>query len=98
MEQNVLTVAWPGQSGSEMRARYAIDGGQPIVRDLAVRKAGGQWVTLGQNLDARVSRRQRHPPDVDAAGRSAAGGRRRADAGGDCEEPLVRLLGCAAGA
>ena len=33
-----------------MRTRYAIDGGQPIVRDLAVRKAGGQWVTLGQNL------------------------------------------------
>jgi len=43
-------VSWPGQSGSEMRTRYAIDGGQPIVRDLSVRKAGGQWVTLGQNL------------------------------------------------
>ena len=27
-----------------------IEGGQPIVRDLSVRKAGGQWVTLGQNL------------------------------------------------
>ena len=50
MDQNVLTVAWTGQNGSEMRTRYAIDGGQPIVRDLAVRKTGGQWVTLGQNL------------------------------------------------
>jgi len=50
MDQNVLTVAWIGQNGSEMRARYAIDGGQPIVRDLAVRKASGQWATLGQNL------------------------------------------------
>src|SRR6266849_7244127 len=50
MDQNVLAVAWSGQNGSEMRARYAIDGGQPIVRELAVRKAGGQWVTLGQNL------------------------------------------------
>src|SRR5713101_5676872 len=49
-DQHVLTVAWIGQSDSEMRARYAIDGGQPIVRDLAVRRAGGQWVTLGQNL------------------------------------------------
>src|ERR1700694_5626962 len=49
-DQNVLTVAWIGQSDSEMRARYAIDGGQPIVHDLAVRRAGGQWVTLGQNL------------------------------------------------
>jgi hypothetical protein len=50
IDQNVLTVSWPGQSGSEMRTRYAIDGGQPIVRDLSVRKTGGQWVTLGQNL------------------------------------------------
>ena len=50
VDQNVLTVSWPGQSGSEMRTRYAIDGGQPIVRDLSVRKTGGQWVTLGQNL------------------------------------------------
>jgi hypothetical protein len=50
MDQNVLTVAWNGQSGSEMRTRYAIDNGTPIVRELAVRKSGGQWVTLGQNL------------------------------------------------
>src|SRR5207247_9903241 len=48
--QNVLTIAWPGQNGSEMRARYAIEGGQPIVRELSVRKTGGPWVTLGQNL------------------------------------------------
>jgi hypothetical protein len=50
MDQNVLTVVWNGQSGSEMRTRYAIEGGQPIVRELAVRKSGGPWVTLGQNL------------------------------------------------
>ena len=50
MDQNVLTVAWNGQNGSEMRTRYALDGGQPVVRELAVRKAGGAWVTLGQNL------------------------------------------------
>jgi len=50
IDQNVLTIAWPGRSGSEMRARYAIDGGRPIVRDLAVRRGGGPWVTLGQNL------------------------------------------------
>jgi hypothetical protein len=50
IDQNVLTVAWNGQSGSEMRTRYAIDSGTPIVRELAVRKSGGQWVILGQNL------------------------------------------------
>ena len=50
MEQDVLAVTWNGQSGSEMRARYAIDAGQPVIRDLSVRKAGGQWASLGQNL------------------------------------------------
>ena len=38
------------RTGSEMRTRYAVDGGQPVVHDLAVRKAGGPWVTLGRNL------------------------------------------------
>ena len=47
---NQLVVAWKGDRDSEIRARYAIDAGQPIVRDLAVRKASGAWATLGQNL------------------------------------------------
>ena len=50
LEQDLLVVSWAGQSGSEMRVRYAIDGGQPVVHDLAVRKSGGQWGILGQNL------------------------------------------------
>jgi len=50
ISENVLTVAWSGQNGSEMRARYAIDGRQPVVRELSVRRAGGQWATIGQNL------------------------------------------------
>jgi len=50
VEQDLLVVSWTGQGGAELRARYAIDAGQPIIRDLAVRKAGGQWVTIGQNL------------------------------------------------
>jgi hypothetical protein len=50
VEPDALVVSWTGQSGAELRARYAIDRGQPIVRELAVRKAGGAWVTLGQNL------------------------------------------------
>lgn len=48
--QGVLTVAWTGQAGSEMRARYAIENRQPIVRELAVRKRAGPWLSLGQNL------------------------------------------------
>ena len=49
-EQGALAVTWNGSSGSELRARYAIDNGQPVVRELAVRKSGGQWAPLGQNL------------------------------------------------
>jgi len=48
IEQDLLVVTWAGQAGSEVRARYAIANGQPVVRDLAVRKQGGQWATLGQ--------------------------------------------------
>jgi hypothetical protein len=50
LEQDLLVVSWTGQSGAELRARYAIDAGQPLIRDLAIRKAGGQWSTLGRNL------------------------------------------------
>ena len=48
----------------------AIDNGQPVVRELAVRKSGGQWAPLGQNLHARVLREERHTAHDDAAGRS----------------------------
>src|SRR6478736_2696793 len=50
VEQDSLLVSWTGQNGADLRARYAIDGGQPTVRELAVKKAGGQWTTLGRNL------------------------------------------------
>ena len=50
VEQDLLVVTWAGQGGSELRARYAIERNQPVVRDLAVRKQGGQWATLAQNL------------------------------------------------
>ena len=50
VEQDSLLVSWSGQSGDDLRARYSIDAGQPIVRELAVRKAGGRWATLGRNL------------------------------------------------
>ncbi|PWU25565.1 MAG: hypothetical protein C5B48_00680, partial [Candidatus Rokuibacteriota bacterium] len=50
IEQGLLVVTWNGQNGSEVRAKYAIDDGVPVVRELSVRKQGGQWVTLGQNL------------------------------------------------
>jgi hypothetical protein len=50
VEQDTLVVTWAGDQGNELRARYAIDAGQPVIRELAVRKRGGQWGALGQNL------------------------------------------------
>ena len=45
-----LTLAWAGAPGQDVRARFAIDGGAPIVRELAVRAAGGAWIVLGRDL------------------------------------------------
>jgi hypothetical protein len=50
LDGNLLTVSWSGQARSQLRARFAIEGGTPMVRDLSVRRGGGPWATLGQNL------------------------------------------------
>src|SRR5258705_9701440 len=50
VSQDQLVVTWRGERGAELRARYAIENGRPLVRDLAVRKAGATWTTLGENL------------------------------------------------
>ncbi len=48
--RDVLTVTWQGAANSEVRARYGLERGRPIVRELAVRAAGGAWAVVGQNL------------------------------------------------
>jgi hypothetical protein len=50
IEQDLLVVSWTGQGATELRARYAINAGQPAIRDLGIRKAGGPWKLLGRNL------------------------------------------------
>jgi len=50
MQAGVLTVQWAGSDGAELRTRYAVAEGTPVVRELAVRKTGGTWATLGQDL------------------------------------------------
>ena len=47
---NQLTVEWRGAQDTEVRGRYTINSGQPTIRDLAVRKTGGTWAVLGENL------------------------------------------------
>ena len=66
LEGNVLTVAWNGQGTSQLRARFAIDGGTPTIRDLSVRRGSGEWAMLGQNLTPEyqvTTGRRRMPND-----------------------------------
>lgn len=50
VEQDMLVVTWAGEASTELRARYAIERAQPVIRDLAVRRRGGTWQPLGRNL------------------------------------------------
>lgn len=50
VEKELLVVRWTGQDDAELRARFSIDQGQPVIRDLAIRKDGGPWAVLGQDL------------------------------------------------
>jgi len=50
MDGEQLTVSWAGQGTSQLRARFAIVGGTPTIRDLSARRGGGEWAVLGQNL------------------------------------------------
>jgi hypothetical protein len=50
VEGGQLAVSWNGQSASQLRARFAIVGGTPTIRDLSVRRGSGDWAVLGQNL------------------------------------------------
>src|SRR5262245_43202029 len=47
---NGLTVSWDGEKNQEARLRFAVDNGTPTIRELAVRRKGGQWVTLAANV------------------------------------------------
>ena len=49
-EEETLTLRWDGERQQECLARLTILDGVPTVRELAVRKEGGKWVTLGRNL------------------------------------------------
>lgn len=50
MRSGALEVTWQGERRDQLRASFTIRGGQPVVQELAVRKNGGNWIVLGQNL------------------------------------------------
>jgi hypothetical protein len=45
-----VTLTWQGEGQQELRAAFALRDGQPVVAELAARKAGGAWVELGKDL------------------------------------------------
>src|SRR5262245_23846474 len=47
---NLLTVSGRGDSNQELRLRFTIAEGRPLIRDLSVRKGTGTWATLGEGL------------------------------------------------
>jgi hypothetical protein len=45
-----VAIEWPGERGVELRARFGVQAGQPVVEELAAQKAGGAWVELAKDL------------------------------------------------
>jgi hypothetical protein len=48
--EETLSVTWDGDNNQELRMRFTINAGVPTIKDLALRKKGGQWTTLASNL------------------------------------------------
>jgi hypothetical protein len=47
---DALVVTWDGERDQQVRLRLTIDRRTPTIRDLAVRRKGGQWVTVAGNM------------------------------------------------
>ena len=52
MRSGSLELTWQGERGQTLRATLGVDGGQPVVRELAVEKnaSNGKWSVLGHDL------------------------------------------------
>ena len=72
-----LSISWDGDNGAELRLRFSIEAGTPTIRELAVRKKGGQWATLASNMTPefrvvsgmrRITQQQLRPDSIQALG------------------------------
>ena len=50
LEEDLLAVTWRGDGDSQLCLRFAVEGGRPLIRHMAVRNSGSSWKTLGHNL------------------------------------------------
>lgn len=77
VSDNTLSVTWNGDKDTELRMRFVIDGGTPTIRELAIRKRGGQWRPLAANITPeftvvsgmrRITQQQLRPDSIQALG------------------------------
>jgi len=77
VENQTLAITWDGDNGAELRLRFTIEAGTPTIRELAVKKKGGQWATLASNLTPefrvvsgmrRITQQQLRPDSIQALG------------------------------
>ncbi len=56
VQADTLTLTWDGDKDQQVRLRLAVTSGTPMVREIAVRRAGAEWVTVAENAapDFRV--------------------------------------------
>lgn len=45
-----VSLSWTGEGGMQLRAIFALQNNQPVVRELAARRSDGAWIVLGQDL------------------------------------------------
>ncbi len=64
-----VSLQWPGERGEQMRARFALRDGQPVIAELAARKSGGAWIVLGRDLmpDFHVTTGKRRSSETEKA-------------------------------
>ncbi len=47
---STLSMTWQGEGGQQLRARFTLRNGQPVVEELAARQDSGSWIVLGKDL------------------------------------------------
>jgi len=49
-EDDTVTVSWEGKETAQLRMRLIVSQGCPVIREFAIHKEDGRWITLGQDL------------------------------------------------